>query len=39
MKNIIPYLNYLGNTEEAFTFYKSNFGGEITTLQRFKRYS
>lgn len=36
MKNIIPYLNFLGNTEEAFTFYKSIFGGEFTTFQRFK---
>ena len=36
MKNIIPYLNFLGNTEEAFTFYKSVFGGEFTTFQRFK---
>jgi PhnB protein len=31
-----PYLNFDGNTEEAFNFYKSVFGGEFTMLQRFK---
>ena len=36
MVAINPYLNFLGNTEEAFNFYKSVFGGEFTTLQRFK---
>ena len=30
------YLNFSGNTEEAFNFYKSVFGGEFTTLMRFK---
>lgn len=30
------YLNFLGNTEEAFNFYKSVLGGEFTNLQRFK---
>lgn len=30
------YLNFNGNTEEAFNFYKSVFGGEFTSLQRFK---
>ena len=30
-----PYLNFNGNTEEAFNFYKSVFGGEFETLQRF----
>ncbi|QEC66511.1 VOC family protein [Panacibacter ginsenosidivorans] len=34
--NINPYLNFAGNTEEAFNFYKSVFGGEFTMLQRFK---
>lgn len=29
------YLNFNGNTEEAFNFYKSVFGGEFTALQRF----
>ncbi len=36
MKIINPYLNFNGNTEEAFNFYKSVFGGEFTALQRFK---
>lgn len=31
-----PYLNFAGNTEEAFNFYKSVFGGEFITLQRFR---
>jgi PhnB protein len=31
-----PYLNFAGNTEEAFNFYKSVFGGEFTMIQRFK---
>lgn len=35
MLTINPYLNFLGNTEEAFLFYKSVFGGEFSTLQRF----
>lgn len=35
MKTVNPYLNFPGNTEEAFTFYKSVFGGEFTALQRF----
>jgi PhnB protein len=30
------YLNFAGNTEEAFKFYKSVFGGEFTTVVRFK---
>ncbi len=30
------YLNFMGNTEEAFTFYKSVFGTEFKTFQRFK---
>src|SRR3989339_2109027 len=33
---INPYLNFNGNTEEAFNFYKSVFGGEFAALQRFK---
>ncbi len=36
MISINPYLNFAGNTEEAFNFYKSVFGGEFTTFQRFK---
>jgi PhnB protein len=31
-----PYLNFPGNTEEAFKFYKSVFGGEFSNLTRFK---
>jgi PhnB protein len=36
MRLLNPYLNFAGNTEEAFTFYKSVFGGEFAVLQRFK---
>ena len=36
MPAINPYLNFAGNTEEAFNFYKSVFGGDFLTLQRFK---
>jgi PhnB protein len=35
MKTIHPYLNFAGNTEEAFNFYKSVFGGEFSSFQRF----
>ena len=36
MAKIIPYINFTGNAEEAFTFYKSVFGGEFTNIVRFK---
>ena len=36
MATINPYLNFPGNTEEAFKFYKSVFGGEFIAIQRFK---
>jgi PhnB protein len=36
MITINPYLNFNGNTEEAFNFYKSVFGGEFMALVRFK---
>jgi len=36
MKSVNPYLNFNGNTEEAFNFYKSVFGGEFLTIMRFK---
>jgi PhnB protein len=36
MVRINPYLNFMGNTEEAFLFYKSVFGGEFLALQRFE---
>jgi len=35
MKSVNPYLNFDGNTEEAFEFYQSVFGGELQ-LVRFK---
>ena len=35
MANINPYLNFNGNTEEAFNFYKLVFGGEFATVMRF----
>src|SRR6478735_2525542 len=35
MPSINPYLNFPGNTEEAFNFYKSVFGGEFAMIQRF----
>lgn len=35
MTGINPYLNFDGNAEEAFSFYKSVFGGENAMLQRF----
>ena len=36
MATINPYLNFNGNAEEAFNFYKSVFGGEFTNFHRFK---
>jgi len=36
MKAINPYLNFNGNTEEAFNFYKSVFGGEFLTVMRMR---
>jgi PhnB protein len=36
MITINPYLNFKGNTEDAFNFYKSVFGGEFRMVQRFK---
>lgn len=36
MATMNPYLNFMGNTEEAFNFYRSVFSGEFITLQRFK---
>lgn len=36
MKAVNTYLNFNGNTEEAFNFYKSVFGGEFTTLMRYR---
>jgi len=39
MPQLIPYLHFNGNAEEAFTFYKSVFGGEYTVVSRFKDLS
>ena len=36
MATINPYLNFRGNTEEVFNFYKSVFGGEFIVVSRFK---
>lgn len=36
MKAVNPWINFNGNAEEAFTFYKSVFGGEFSKLIRFK---
>lgn len=36
MVTINPYINFNGNAEEAFTFYKSVFGGEFVDITRFK---
>ena len=36
MAIINPYINFNRNAEEAFTFYKSVFGGEFTRVARFK---
>ena len=36
MATLNPYLNFAGNTEEAFKFYRSVFGGEFSFIQRFK---
>ncbi len=36
MPKLNTYLNFAGNAEEAFTFYRSVFGGEFTSLVRFK---
>jgi PhnB protein len=39
MAQINPHINFNGNAEEAFTFYKSVFGGEFTKIMRFKDLS
>ena len=36
MARINPHINFNGNAEEAFTFYKSVFGGEFAKIIRFK---
>jgi PhnB protein len=39
MAQINPYIHFNGNAEEAFTFYKSVFGGEFARVMRFKDLS
>jgi len=39
MALINPHINFNGNAEEAFHFYKSVFGGEFATIVRFKDIS
>jgi PhnB protein len=39
MAQINPHINFNGNAEEAFTFYKSVFGGEFAIIMRFKDMS
>lgn len=36
MVTINPYINFNGNAEEAFEFYRSVFGGEFEQIIRFK---
>ncbi|MFN8430263.1 MAG: VOC family protein [Spirosomataceae bacterium] len=36
MALINPHINFNGNAEEAFNFYKSVFGGEFSKITRFK---
>jgi PhnB protein len=36
MALINPYINFNGNAEEAFNFYKSVFGGEFLRVMRYK---
>lgn len=37
MATINPHINFNGNAEEAFSFYKSVFGGEFSRLVRFSQ--
>jgi PhnB protein len=39
MAQINPHINFNGNAETAFNFYKSVFGGEFVQLSRFKDLS
>ena len=39
MALINPHINFNGNAEEAFNFYKSVFGGEFVNILRFKDLS
>ena len=39
MAAINPHIQFNGNAEEAFTFYKSVFGGEFAKIMRYKNIS
>ncbi|HJP62177.1 MAG TPA: hypothetical protein VJ844_01985, partial [Mucilaginibacter sp.] len=39
MATVNAYLNFQGNTEEAFNFYRSVFGTEFATVMRIKDMS
>src|ERR1700743_1249882 len=39
MKAINPWINFNGNADEAFAFYRSVFGGEFKKIVRFKDLS
>ena len=39
MALINPHINFNGNAEEAFNFYKSVFGGEFAKIMRFKDFA
>jgi PhnB protein len=39
MALINPHINFNGNAEEAFIFYRSVFGGEFSKIMRFKELS
>ena len=39
MALINPYIHFNGNAEEAFTFYKSVFGGSFAKIMRYKEIS
>ena len=39
MAHINPYIHFNGNAEDAFTFYKSVFGGEFSKIMRYKDLS
>ncbi len=38
MTRLASYLNFAGNAQEAFDFYKSVFGGEFSSAVRFKDF-
>lgn len=39
MATINPHINFNGNAEEAFNFYKTVFGGEFAKIIRFKDFA